>query len=44
MIRILLCLSVCVFLASCAGPNGTVSGTHRGGTAKADIFSIPLPY
>lgn len=30
-------------LAACAGPNGAASGTHRGASARADIFKIPFP-
>jgi len=31
-------------LTACAGPNGSANGTHRGGSARTDIFRIPFPY
>lgn len=30
-------------LAACAGPNGMASGTHRGASARTDIFKLPFP-
>lgn len=32
-----------ITLSGCAGLNGSARGTHRGGSARADIFKISLP-
>ena len=34
---------VILFLTACASPNGSASGSHRGASARSDIFKIPLP-